>query len=623
MLGVFPDLFPDELLYGVFARYADIMRFKSLKEVHSQLFGSYNLRSVVDLPTHINTFIDHLPVGHQYTAETIIEKHTLLPYYIAFLSTERIRKMTEYMLGDRGEAVYLLSGISTYSVSKPSYLKYCQICIQEDKLKYGSAYWHRVHQLPGVEVCPQHRVFLENSDIQTSNRQTLHAYHCVPTSNVKSAIPANLKQKEDRQLIRIAEDSQWLLQNPAKFREMRELHTELRNLLNAKGWLSANGKKVYISELRSEFVWQFTPSLLDRLQCYLDENSCHTWLERLVRKPRVSQHPLHYILLLYFLGESVSSFLGTKEISVNEDNQNILFAPCLNKASDHFGEMLIKVSINPRTAEKGRQIFICPLCSYSYVKSNMPSGKRVVDFGWAWKEKLRIVASDPTVSLRKIASEMGTDVKTIKKYINNLGLSGNREIANIAEKRLESDMIEDKRQKYRDLWSYNCEQYPEDGSTALRKRLPAAYAWLYQNDRSWLNEHKPNYKKPLPKPRVDWMERDLCIRNQAEVVIQSLMANKEKPVRITVTTVARQLGLLARIEHNRDKLPLTWEYLQSVSESRKDYARRRIMYIIEKYRREGIVPPLWQIERQAGIRKDMREEVSEILEAEYMSLNKF
>lgn len=133
-------------------------------------------------------------------------------------------------------------------------------------------------------------------------------------------------------------------------------------------------------------------------------------------------------------------------------------------------------------------------------------------------------------------------------------------------------------------------------------------------DLDWLKGHQPICKKPLIAPRVNWEERDKHLRVEAEAIVKSLIVNQKKPVRITPATVAREMGYLARIQHNPDKLPLTWDYLRSVSESREEFARRRILWVISESHRQGIVLPIWQIARKAGIRRDIQKEVFSVFE---------
>lgn len=623
MIGIFPDPLPDELLYGAFARYTDIMKFNNLKGVHYQLFGLYDLRSIIELPTHIDSLIEHLPEGHQYTPEKVINYNTLLPYYASFLPSERVDKIKELMRGEDGKAVYLLSGITAYSISKPNILKYCPKCIKDDVDIYGSAYWHRVHQLPGVEVCTRHHVLLNYSDVQINNRRTLHSYHCPPVINNEHVVPVNVHQKEDRQLLRIAEDSQWLMDNTVENMDMNELYHTIKNRLKSEGWLSLSGKTVYINELKKQFIEYFSPSLLNQLQCCIDDNSQSTWLERLIRKPRVLQHPLHYILLIHFLRESVQDFfIRYKSISNIENNEECL-APCLNKVSDHFQKLTVKLQINTIHMKKERLFYSCPLCGFSYTKSKTSSKIKVVDYGWLWKEKLSSIANEPSFSLRQISGVMGADPKTIQRYMDIEELSN-------CEKENKEDLIsseikhpqnDETLQNYRSSWNALCKNYPGYSRKELRMQLPGVFMWLYRNDREWLEQNLPTPKKPkATKERIDWDERDVQLRKRAEEIVCSIKNTPGKPIKITISEISRQLEHLSRIQNNRDKLPETWSYMQSVAESRLDFACRRIWWVVEKHRQQCELPPIWKIIKEAGIREDLIKELYPTIEKAYKSI---
>lgn len=85
MITVFPDPYPDELLYSVCARYQERMMWGNQKTTLEDLFGSNTVVAVVDLPGHVDALISHLPAGHRYSSDEIIDRHTLLPYFLHFL----------------------------------------------------------------------------------------------------------------------------------------------------------------------------------------------------------------------------------------------------------------------------------------------------------------------------------------------------------------------------------------------------------------------------------------------------------------------------------------------------------------------------------------------------------
>lgn len=54
----------------------------------------------------------------------------------------------------------------------------CPLCIQEDERKFGIAFWHTVHQLPGVFHCPVHHVALHGACLDCGRVQASeHLWH--------------------------------------------------------------------------------------------------------------------------------------------------------------------------------------------------------------------------------------------------------------------------------------------------------------------------------------------------------------------------------------------------------------------------------------------------------------
>lgn len=64
------------------------------------------------------------------------------------------------------------------------YMRYCPLCAAIDRKKYGETYWHRKHQLPGVEICLEHRCRLEDSSVgitvESQRFKLIHAELVIP-----------------------------------------------------------------------------------------------------------------------------------------------------------------------------------------------------------------------------------------------------------------------------------------------------------------------------------------------------------------------------------------------------------------------------------------------------------
>jgi hypothetical protein len=83
------------------------------------------------------------------------------------------------------------------------------------------------------------------------------------------------------------------------------------------------------------------------------------------------------------------------------------------------------------------------------------------------------------------------------------------------------------------------------------------------------------------------------------------MAQPARPVRLTVTSLARETGNLALIQKYLHKLPLAARVLTALVESREQFGERRVRWAATCYSRENVHPKRWQLIRRAGLRPDI------------------
>lgn len=97
----------------------------------------------------------------------IILGNTLLPFYIFFKKTSFKKNVYKKMYNRNTKVEGDLRVGSKYNIK----LKYCPLCVKEDKNKYGVSYWHRIHQIPIIDVCPLHFCNLVQVDLSISRNR--------------------------------------------------------------------------------------------------------------------------------------------------------------------------------------------------------------------------------------------------------------------------------------------------------------------------------------------------------------------------------------------------------------------------------------------------------------------
>lgn len=185
-----PEIYPDELVYSWFARYTIRSGCINGKMAISQLLYSTKNNPNIEFMGHLNKAAEK-QIEELYTLDTLIVEHTMFPQYARFLPQ------------DKREAA--LMGLKNYCDprkvltipprnEKEKYLRYCPMCVKDDRTKYGETYWHRKHQLRTVRICPIHQCVLNDSDVLASTEK---AFTWVPAElAVKETEPVVSDNKE-------------------------------------------------------------------------------------------------------------------------------------------------------------------------------------------------------------------------------------------------------------------------------------------------------------------------------------------------------------------------------------------------------------------------------------------
>ena len=98
--------------------------------------------------------LSNLPPG-VLSIDDVLANHTLLPYYTRFFATGKKLQVWEALRTGRGSGI---TSVRTQMPDGTEGLKYCSICYLLDTEKYGVPFWHRVHQIPLLPICPMHQV---------------------------------------------------------------------------------------------------------------------------------------------------------------------------------------------------------------------------------------------------------------------------------------------------------------------------------------------------------------------------------------------------------------------------------------------------------------------------------
>lgn len=619
MIGFFLDPHPEEILYSAIARNAAAMHYPNLRSVGETYFGEPQAIATVALPCRLEYLVTHLPGDVVHTVNTLIDDHTLLPFFAPFLPPDRVAQLRRDMNSTQGMGVYMRAGIMASTIPLPDTLRFCPTCAAEDREQYGEWFWHRQHQVPGVYICSQHHVWLETTTVLIANRQTRHEYitaeNAVPNlSSSRSIVSTPCETK----LLAIAQSVEWLLAQKTSSPGLEHLRERyIRSLV--KRDLATFAGRVRMSEVLEIFMAFYSEDFLTFLHCTLDKRSQDNWLARLIRKPDSALHPLHHLLLIQFLGGDIADYLlGQLEPSTPFGSGPW---PCLNPVCDQHNRCVIKIcSITYPPGLNGRPSgsFVCT-CGFTYGRVGPDLGRedtyrrgKIIAVGQMWENVLQEYWNNASLSVNRIAAMLGVDPMTVKRHAQRLGLSMVRTkkkkmLAIPQERMCRTDHTEEVTKKLRttmrDIWQQTCQTHGHGGCKVVRQQVPRVYAWLYRHDRDWLEQHLPSRKKPVLSQRVDWGTRDAKIAERIPQAVQQLKTQQGRPCQITIAAIGRAVGYTAMIQQHLDLLPLTAAAIAEAVESRLVYAKRRIQWASTYFYNQDRVPKRWELIRLSGVER--------------------
>lgn len=661
LIGGFPDPYPEETLYSVVARYHQRMGNPVLSATARDVFGRERLLSLHMLPVEIDRLTSQLPPGHRWSSDRLIDEHTHLPLYMPFLPPDRLDLIRTRMKEGTGQVSGLLGSMQTRAKSYP-FMRYCPVCVDDDNCRFGESYWHRAHQVPGVEICSVHGVYLERSEVELWGKsKALHV--CNPGKRIRPRV-ADVSCRTTQILLAIAKDAEWLLLQRNLCPGLHWLHGRYCGLIRQKRG-PFGSRRLRIGDLVQPFVEFYSDALLAKLGCEIKDVNRSTWLTAFFGLSKSGHRPLFHLLIMQFLGCSAREFF---EGPVEEPYHPFGCGPwlCLNPVADHYGKPVVTACTIKRHRDKPVPIgiFRCS-CGFNYGPrgpDQKPEDRLRFDWiqnhGSVWEAELRVLWMDSTLStaairrklgssfavVRKRAQQLGLPVRALQKAVRKVGkpqsppawayrlpdlwedpgvslwdmceqFGVGRNTLNRWADRVglpvprpkffrsqQLDMAGHPKslETYRSCWLEGKKMFPNYSRTQLQKALPVSN-WLYKHDRVWFEEHQPPSRSRSahrPMAKQRREQEDKELALRVQEAAQKLMSQVGRPVQITRTALAKAVG---RTLFELIGYPVTTRLLNGVVEPFPRFIERRLKWAVEVFRSERVYPTKTQMMKRLGI----------------------
>lgn len=550
---------PGETLFSLVSRHHHFRGHTLAVHTCEQFFGHPRAGSQHDFPSRLSNFVSRTG-GCFGEVDEIAKEHTLLAYYVAFLSAEELADVTACMAGDSVAHLKLRLGILTSRFRANHPLKACVECIASDRADFGWAYWHLENQYPGVWFCQEHGQLLRESLLKATGVERFQ-WH-LPAIEGFRDWPAGVLSAMQRDLGAIQSLSKQVLElvSQASDRSIdtSRLHEVYRAELERRSWMTAGGSlrmpaitASYLEHVKHLRVLPEFEALPETLE------EATTQLGRMLRPPRSGTHPLRHLVLINWLFGSAESFRKAYQA---------VLAPSetLPPGSFLHDERPAEELKDPRREQ------LVVLLTDQKLSMRMAAKTLGIDVGtaMAWAAQSGLAASrrpkklmgerrqQAIAQLRKgadkdvVAADADVSVVTITKLLlSEVGLHAAWQQARHQKARASA----------RNTWEKLVRTHGGLSVKFLRSLDPAAYAWLYRNDRAWLDAHKPDRETVATTtklPRVRWDVRDEALSGEvarAVLVLKKRTGNRQVKLWQIYQAVPALKPKLAAL----DRLPLT------------------------------------------------------------------
>lgn len=245
-LGIFLQPYKDELLYSLFSRYHIRKGHLSLVNTAEDLFENQRRQAEIE-------FFDKLTEEAYYhltknrSMEEVIMEHTMYKQYAKFLSLEKRKCALEDLVQMKGRYTESLA-MPWYTNENKRYLRYCPLCVEADRKKFGEAYWHTIHQLRGINICCLHHCRLYNGNVVLGRKCQLNF---VPLENQE--LNMNVELCKDETEIKLTDYVYSVFQQPISFDNDVSITDFMNSKLEYTKYISTSGNMKKLQLLCDDF----------------------------------------------------------------------------------------------------------------------------------------------------------------------------------------------------------------------------------------------------------------------------------------------------------------------------------------------------------------------------------
>lgn len=169
----------------------------------------------------------------------------MYPQYAHFVSLEQ-RKTALFRLAHDFCDIQQLFAVLPRNEGE-QYLRFCPLCVNEDRETYGETYWHRKHQIRNMGICTKHRCRLMESVVPAKSEQS---YTFFPAEN--HVDDGKIIWEDDKVRIAFAEYLETVFDAPVDFDNDILVSSILYDGMGRTKYLKPSGRSRYTKRLADD-----------------------------------------------------------------------------------------------------------------------------------------------------------------------------------------------------------------------------------------------------------------------------------------------------------------------------------------------------------------------------------
>jgi len=602
MIPYFPQPYKNEFYYSILARYhfysGDIVASFTLKELTGR---THRINFAV--PVGVNNLVTKAKVfSSTFSRDFFINNHTIIPIVRPFKNSEWNQKLKE----ENFEKLrFDFFGNKENDIKSKNSLYYCPECLKEQFEEYGEGYWNRIHQVPGIFVCINHRIALIKHPVNINNNQ--YTEFVIPRIEDTKKVQGKYKSNVLDALLNLSEDVAYLLEKNYDAFPEEYFYKKYVTLLEIKGIAYPMLKRE--QRLKDLMLDYYPHDFLEMLNSSFSKNT--SWLPKFNGNNRVTiLHPIRHLLLMRLLCGSAREFFEIEYEYKPFGNGPWI---CMNPFADHYLEKLVKtVDVSIHNGNGNIQGDMKCSCGFVYrmrVWEKSPLeieyfSNRIMEKGPIWEQKFNELLKQ-RLTINEIAQRSKMTRPTIRKILRNRENFNDRDF-----KQLEKyEKINEKTTRYKKIWLDLRTKYPEYYRNDLNSANRAVYAWLRKYDKEWLEANSPEIKKIYIGKKKEYSleeDRDLLEKTQKIITTWSeIEKERSKLLRKSKYRLQKLLAIDENYQNVRKRYPLTADYIDSIEESTEEFRKRKVRSVMEvKFKNEEV--SFNKVAEAAGLRGYLR-----------------